>query len=188
MPVNQRKILLVKTNIFKNHLKGPQTYICQQRKSHEVAPFISNLLFTWMFRQLDLPTVRYLSVAVPGSDQEAQVVVFLPSAAAGGNGPAASSGKKFPLLVDVYGGPGFQVSFEYCLPMFDVLKEFMYRSVPLCTIQFPVDFMILSLLHWPLFRAVYTVEMWKNLLHCPPPPPTLPARGGMADAIESGGP
>jgi hypothetical protein len=66
-----------------------------------------------MFRQLDLPTVRYLSVAVPGSDQEAQVVVFLPSAAAGGNGPAAS-GKKFPLLVDVYGGPGFQVNLEYC--------------------------------------------------------------------------
>jgi hypothetical protein len=66
-----------------------------------------------MSRQLDLPTVRYLSVAVPGSDQEAHVVVFLPSAAAGGNGPSASS-KKFPLLVDVYGGPGFQVSIEYC--------------------------------------------------------------------------
>ena len=33
--------------------------------------------------------------------------------AAGGNGPSASS-KKFPLLVDVYGGPGFQVSIEYC--------------------------------------------------------------------------
>jgi hypothetical protein len=92
-----------------------------------------------MSRQLDLPTVRYLSVAVPGSDQEAQVVVFLPSAAAGGNGPAAS-GKKFPLLVDVYGGPGFQVSFKYCLPMFDIIKIFMYRSVPLCTLQFPFDF------------------------------------------------
>ncbi len=49
-------------------------------------------------------------------------------------------------------------------------------SVPLCLLQFPVDFnklCDLSLLNWPLFRAVYTVDVGggkgsavrKNLQH-----------------------
>ena len=50
---------------------------------------------------LESATVRYEKVPVPGTNQQANVVLFMP--------PGADSGKKFPLLIDVYGGPGFQV-------------------------------------------------------------------------------
>ena len=50
---------------------------------------------------MQMPVVQYLEVPVPGSDQKAQVQLYLPP-------HYQSSDKKLPLLVDVYGGPGFQ--------------------------------------------------------------------------------
>ncbi len=38
------------------------------------------------------------------------------------------------------------------------ITSFMYRSVLLCTLQISNKFCDLSLLHWPLFRAVYRCE------------------------------
>lgn len=96
--------------------KGPDVpYSCihQTATNALVSVWTDNRFMAARYGFLDAPTVRYLSVPVPGSDQEAQVVVFLPSAAAS----AATTRKKFPLLVDVYGGPGFQVCkyFQYYL-------------------------------------------------------------------------
>ena len=88
--------------------KGPDVpYSCVHHTATNTLASVwtDNRFLAARYSLLDAPTVRYLSVPVPGSDQEAQVVVFLPSAAAASGG---RSSKKFPLLVDVYGGPGFQ--------------------------------------------------------------------------------
>ena len=47
-----------------------------------------------------MPKVEYLQVPVPGTEQQAQVMLFLPA--------HLSSFDKLPMLVEVYGGPGFQ--------------------------------------------------------------------------------
>ena len=76
------------------------------------------------YRVIDAPTVKWTEVAVPGTQQKAQVLQFavrrsmshfpfvfwehcnfkvmlyLP--------PGYQSGSKLPMLVEVYGGPGFQ--------------------------------------------------------------------------------
>ena len=55
------------------------------------------------FSLLDSSTVRYMKVPVPGSQQEASVMIYLPSSLA-----TAPPGIRLPMLVDVYGGPGYQ--------------------------------------------------------------------------------
>eukprot|EP00090_Calanus_glacialis_P028875 TRINITY_DN4629_c0_g1_i1.p1 TRINITY_DN4629_c0_g1~~TRINITY_DN4629_c0_g1_i1.p1 ORF type:complete len:673 (-),score=148.29 TRINITY_DN4629_c0_g1_i1:778-2796(-) len=51
---------------------------------------------------VDSAPVQFLEVAVDGSDQKAQVMLYLPP------GVEREPGKKWPMLVEVYGGPGFQ--------------------------------------------------------------------------------
>ena len=51
---------------------------------------------------VDSAPVEFLEVAVDGSDQKAQVMLYLPP------GVEREPGKKWPMLVEVYGGPGFQ--------------------------------------------------------------------------------
>jgi len=52
------------------------------------------------YRMIDAPTVQWTEVAVAGTQQKAQVMLYLP--------PGYQSGSKLPMLVEVYGGPGFQ--------------------------------------------------------------------------------
>ena len=47
-----------------------------------------------------MPTVKYMQIPVQGTDQKAQVMLLIP--------PHVGKQEKLPLLVDVYGGPGFQ--------------------------------------------------------------------------------
>jgi len=54
------------------------------------------------FTAVDAAPVKYLEVGVEGSDQKAQVMLYVPP------GVAREPGKKWPMLVEVYGGPGFQ--------------------------------------------------------------------------------
>lgn len=54
------------------------------------------------FSILDSSRIQYMEVNVPGSAQKAQVILYLPSAV------EAKPGKKFPMVVNIYGGPGFQ--------------------------------------------------------------------------------
>ena len=49
---------------------------------------------------MDLPHIQTIQVPVKGSDQKAQVKLYLP--------PDFNSQQQYPLLVYVYGGPGFQ--------------------------------------------------------------------------------
>ena len=51
-------------------------------------------------KEKQMPTVEYMEVPVPNTDQKAQVMIFLP--------PHLDKSSKVPLIVDVYGGPGFQ--------------------------------------------------------------------------------
>ena len=50
--------------------------------------------------QVRMPRNDFLQVPIPGSDQRAQVQLFIP--------PNRKNNEKMPMLVDVYGGPGFQ--------------------------------------------------------------------------------
>jgi len=50
--------------------------------------------------KVQMPKIEYKEIPVIGTDQKAQVMLFLP--------PHLDKNKKIPLLVDVYGGPGFQ--------------------------------------------------------------------------------
>jgi len=54
------------------------------------------------FNAVDHAPVKYMEVDVDGSDQKAQVMLYLPP------GVEREPGKKWPMLVEVYGGPGFQ--------------------------------------------------------------------------------
>ena len=47
-----------------------------------------------------MPNVMFMQVPVPGTEQKAQVMLIVP--------PHREKHEKLPLLVDVYGGPGFQ--------------------------------------------------------------------------------
>jgi len=64
--------------------------------------WVDNVNLENNFSIVDSSSVQYMEVAVPGSQQKAQVTVYLPSAV------QTQPGKKFPMLVDVYGGPGSQ--------------------------------------------------------------------------------
>merc|ERR1719469_266634 len=55
------------------------------------------------YRNVDAPVVEYTEAPVPGSSQKAQVVIYRPP------GVTREPGKKWPMLVQVYGGPGFQM-------------------------------------------------------------------------------
>eukprot|EP00092_Neocalanus_flemingeri_P005220 GFUD01005613.1.p1 GENE.GFUD01005613.1~~GFUD01005613.1.p1 ORF type:complete len:872 (-),score=205.25 GFUD01005613.1:288-2903(-) len=55
-----------------------------------------------IYNAIDSATVQYLEIGVEGSDQKAQVMLYLPP------GVEREPGKKWPMLVEVYGGPGFQ--------------------------------------------------------------------------------
>ena len=48
-----------------------------------------------------LPTTKMISVPVSNSNQEARVKLYLP--------PTFDPSRKYPLIVYLYGGPGFQV-------------------------------------------------------------------------------
>jgi len=54
------------------------------------------------YNEVDSATVQYLEIGVEGSDQKAQVMIYLPP------GVEREPGKRWPMLVEVYGGPGFQ--------------------------------------------------------------------------------
>ena len=54
------------------------------------------------YTTLATPTVQYLQVPVKGTEQRAQVMLFLPP------GLDTQGEKQWPLVVEVYGGPGFQ--------------------------------------------------------------------------------
>ena len=54
------------------------------------------------YSALATPTVQYLQVPVKGTEQRAQVMLFLPPDL------DTQGEKQWPLVVDVYGGPGFQ--------------------------------------------------------------------------------
>jgi len=70
----------------------------------------SSLLSVWTanyalenkYNEVDSATVQYLEIGVEGSDQKAQVMIYLPP------GVEREPGKRWPMLVEVYGGPGFQ--------------------------------------------------------------------------------
>ena len=51
--------------------------------------------------QVQMPRIEFLQVPVPGSDQKAQVQLFIPP-------NRRNNSERMPMLVDVYGGPGFQ--------------------------------------------------------------------------------
>jgi len=85
--------------------KGPGIpYSCLHHTS------TNTLLSVWMdnknlensYSLLDTSTVKYMKVPIPGTGQSANVIMHLPSTI------FSNPGKKYPMLVDVYGGPGFQ--------------------------------------------------------------------------------
>jgi len=54
-----------------------------------------------IFSKVDSPTVQYRKISVPGTEQKARVMLYLPPGYQEAQEP-------LPMLVEVYGGPGFQ--------------------------------------------------------------------------------
>ena len=78
----------------------PASSLHRTSDNSAVMTWSSNQALARVTKQKQMPTIEYLRVPVPGSEQEAQVMIFLP--------PHFDKTKKLPLIVDVYGGPGFQ--------------------------------------------------------------------------------
>lgn len=79
------------------HPHTPSDPKSQNIKTFETNPRIESLLET-----LDMPTLQFLEVPVSGTNQKAQVKLMFPPNFDPG------SGKKYPLVVYAYGGPGYQ--------------------------------------------------------------------------------
>lgn len=85
--------------------KGPGIpYSCLHHTASNtlLSIWTDNRILENRFSLLDVSSVKYMTVPVTGSTQEASVIIYIPSAV------QSQPGKKFPMLVDVYGGPGFQ--------------------------------------------------------------------------------
>jgi len=52
------------------------------------------------YSKVNSPTVEYREVSIPGTQQKAQVMLYLP--------PSYQASSPLPMMVEVYGGPGFQ--------------------------------------------------------------------------------
>ena len=78
----------------------PATTLFRTSDNTAVIRWTENLGLAKVVKKKQLPTIEYLTVPVPGSEQEAQVMMFLP--------PHFDKKRKLPLIIDVYGGPGFQ--------------------------------------------------------------------------------
>ena len=87
--------------------KGPDVpYACihphtpSDPKSQNIMTFETNPRIERLLETLDMPTIKFLEVPVSGTSQKAQVKLMLPPNFDPG------SGKKYPLVVYAYGGPG----------------------------------------------------------------------------------
>ena len=85
--------------------KGPDIpYTCLHHTSSNslLSVWNDNVELEDRLKDVDMPSVQYLDVGVDDSDQKAQVVLYIPP------GVDQNDDKELPMLVDVYGGPGFQ--------------------------------------------------------------------------------
>ena len=89
--------------------KGPDVpYACihphtpSDPKSQNIKTFETNPRIERLLETLDMPTLQFLEVPVSGTNQKAQVKLMFPPNFDPG------SGKKYPLVVYAYGGPGYQ--------------------------------------------------------------------------------
>lgn len=86
--------------------KGPGIpYSClhHTQTNSLISVWEDNLDLEDTYSNVDSPVVEYTQVPVPGTTQQAQVVIYRPP------GVTREPGKKWPMLVQVYGGPGFQM-------------------------------------------------------------------------------
>ena len=95
---NKTQFLLIL--IFFSGPDIPYACIHHTDSSKKLLTFETNSRLETDLKKLDMPILRYLSVPVSESDQKAQVKLLLP--------PDFNSGKKYPLVVYSYGGPGYQ--------------------------------------------------------------------------------
>ena len=78
----------------------PVSSVHRTADSQAVLSWTENEALHQLVEKKQVPTLEYLEVPVPGTDQKVQVMIFLP--------PNFDKSRKLPLIVDVYGGPGFQ--------------------------------------------------------------------------------
>ena len=80
---------------------APFSTVHRSRDNQALVRWTDNAALSKVMATVQMPRVQYLQVPVPGTDQKAQVVLYLPP-------HYQSYQHKLPMLVDVYGGPGFQ--------------------------------------------------------------------------------
>jgi len=78
----------------------PYSTLHSTRDSALVEVWEDNSRLKRLYSSIAAPTVEYRQVSVAGTAQKAQVMVYLP--------PGYQSAGRLPMLVEVYGGPGFQ--------------------------------------------------------------------------------
>ena len=84
--------------------RGPDVpYACIHHTStaHYILTYNDNGGVERNLKYFDMPEPRFLEIPVSESDQKAQVRLMLP--------PNFDSNRKYPLIVNAYGGPGFQL-------------------------------------------------------------------------------
>eukprot|EP00096_Caligus_rogercresseyi_P014387 TRINITY_DN689_c1_g1_i3.p1 TRINITY_DN689_c1_g1~~TRINITY_DN689_c1_g1_i3.p1 ORF type:complete len:850 (-),score=196.30 TRINITY_DN689_c1_g1_i3:804-3353(-) len=81
----------------------PWISVHQSKSLRFIASIESNKELEDIQSEFALPTIEFIRVPVPGSEQKANVKLIYPP----GFDPKEAGSKRLPLLVEVYGGPGF---------------------------------------------------------------------------------
>jgi dipeptidyl aminopeptidase/acylaminoacyl peptidase len=79
----------------------PATFIHRTATNDLVQVYDDNAELQKTIRKVELPSVRLLEVPVSGSDLKVQVKLYLP--------PDFDPRHQYPAVVNVYGGPGYQL-------------------------------------------------------------------------------